>query len=509
MARFEKITELRVEHITKRFPGVLASDDISLSVGEHQILALVGENGAGKTTLMNIIMGLYQPDEGKIFINGQEVQLRTPNDAFDCGIGMVHQQYMLVPNMTVLENIALGMKNSWKGLKVDLQMVREKVTEISEKYGLKVDPDAYIWQLAVGEQQRVELVKTLCLGAKFLILDEPTSALTPQETDELIALLKNMSKELSIIFISHKLNEVKALSDKVSILRHGRVVFEGSTADYTPKQIAALMTGHEVEINANTDDPSDGDPALVIKDLCVRSDRGFLALDHFNLTVKAGEIIGLAGVSGNGQRELAEAINGIRKTESGTIEFYGKQIQNLTPGQVIQTGMGYIPEERNTEGIVPSMSVKENIILKDSESERFSRKHILRNKVIEQASNKAKEDFDIRCPGIHTAAGSLSGGNIQKVILAREISRNPKFLVCVYPIRGLDMGAAEFIHKELLELRRKGVGILLISEELEEIMNLSDRIAVIFKGRNQAVLERGEATTERLGILMAGVEEDE
>ena len=509
MARFDKITELRVEHITKRFPGVLASDDISLTVGEHQILALVGENGAGKTTLMNIIMGLYQPDEGKIFINGEEVQLKTPNDAFDCGIGMVHQQYMLVPNMTVLENIALGMKNSWKGIKVDLQMVREKVTEISEKYGLKVDPDAYIWQLAVGEQQRVELVKTLCLGAKFLILDEPTSALTPQETDELIALLKNMSSELSIIFISHKLNEVKALSDKVSILRHGRVVFEGSTADYTPKQIAALMTGHEVEINANTEDPSQGEAALVIKDLCVRSDRGFLALDHFNLEVRSGEIIGLAGVSGNGQRELAEAINGIRKTESGTIEFFGKQIQNLTPGQVIETGMGYIPEERNTEGIVPSMSVKENIILKDSETEKFSKNHILKNKVIEDTSNQLREQFDIRCPGIHTAAGSLSGGNIQKVILAREIARNPKFLVCVYPIRGLDMGAAEFIHKELLKLRKSGVGILLISEELEEIMNLSDRIAVIFKGQNQAVLEKGEATTDKLGILMAGVKEDE
>ena len=509
MARFEKISELRVEHITKRFPGVLASDDISLSVGEHQILALVGENGAGKTTLMNIIMGLYQPDEGKIFINGQEVQLRTPNDAFDCGIGMVHQQYMLVPNMTVLENIALGMKNSWKGIRVDLQMVRETVTEISEKYGLKVDPDAYIWQLAVGEQQRVELVKTLCLGAKFLILDEPTSALTPQETDELIALLKKMSSELSIIFISHKLNEVKALSDKVSILRHGRVVFEGSTADYTPKQIAALMTGHEVEINANTDEPSQGEPALEINDLCVRSDRGFLALDHFNLTVKAGEIVGLAGVSGNGQRELAEAINGIRKTEGGTIGFFGEEIQNLTPGQVIAKGMGYIPEERNTEGIVPSMSVKENIILKDSETRRFSNKHILRNKTIEEVSEKVRNDFDIRCPGIHTAAGSLSGGNIQKVILAREISRNPKFLVCVYPIRGLDMGAAEFIHKELLKLRRSGVGILLISEELEEIMNLSDRIAVIFKGQTQAVLERGQATTGKLGILMAGVKEDE
>ena len=509
MARFEKITELRVEHITKRFPGVLASDDISLKVGEHEILALVGENGAGKTTLMNIIMGLYQPDEGKIFINGEEVHLRTPNDAFEIGIGMVHQQYMLVPNMTVLENIALGMKNSWKGIKVDLPSVRAKIKEISERYGLLVDPDAYIWQLAVGEQQRVELVKTLCLGAKFLILDEPTSALTPQETDELIALLKKMSSELSIIFISHKLNEVKALSDKVSILRHGRVVFEGSTADYSPKEIAALMTGHEVETHANTEEMTQGSPALVIKDLCVKSDRGFLALDHFNLEVRSGEIVGLAGVSGNGQRELAEAINGIRKTDGGSIEFFGQQIQNLTPGQIIARGMGYIPEERNTEGIVPSMSVKENYILKDSESEAFSRHHILKNKVIEEQSNKAKEDFDIRCPGIHTAAGSLSGGNIQKVILAREISRSPRFLVCVYPIRGLDMGAAEFIHKELLKLRKSGVGILLISEELEEIMNLSDRIAVIFKGRNQSVLAREEASTSRLGVLMAGVKEDE
>jgi simple sugar transport system ATP-binding protein len=388
-------------------------------------------------------------------------------------------------------------------------MVRKQIEEISGKYGLAVDPDAFIWQLAVGEQQRVELVKTLCLGAKFLILDEPTSALTPQETDELIALLKSMSSELSIIFISHKLNEVKALSDRVSILRHGKVVFEGSTADYTSKQIAALMTGHEVEVNANTDEPSKGEDSLVIKDLCVRSDRGFLALDNFNLSIRSGEIVGLAGVSGNGQRELAEVINGIRKVESGTITFQGKQIQNLTPGQVIATGMGYIPEERNTEGIVPSMSIKENIILKDSESEAFSKNHILKNSIIEDTAGKLRTEFDIRCPGIHTAAGSLSGGNIQKVILAREISRKPKFLVCVYPIRGLDMGAAEFIHMELLKLRKSGVGILLISEELEEIMNLSDRIAVIFKGKNQKVLSRDEATTEKLGILMAGVKEDE
>ena len=501
------IKELRVEHITKRFPGVLASDDISLQVGEHEILALVGENGAGKTTLMNMIMGIYQPDEGKIFINGNEVKFNSPNDAFSAGIGMVHQRYMLVPNMTVLENVALGLKESWKTV-VDLKYVRDKVMEVSEHYGLKVDPDAYIWQLSVGEQQRVELVKTLCQGAGFLILDEPTSALTPQETDDLIVLLKRMSKELSIIFISHKLNEVKALSHKVAILRHGRVVFEGNTSDYTPKQIAALMTGHEVETTENKNKPVEGEAALKITDLCVKSDRGFYALDHFDLEVKSGEIVGLAGVSGNGQKELAEAINGLRKVDSGKIEFLGKEIQNLTPAQVIKLGMGYIPEERNIEGIVPSMTIKENIILKDSESEHFSKKHILNNKVIEEYANKLRSDFDIRSPHIHVPAGSLSGGNIQKVILAREIDRNPKFLVCVYPIRGLDMGAAEFIHKQLLALRERGVGILLISEELEEILNLSDRIAVIFKGKNQKVLARKEATTSKLGVLMAGVGEE-
>ena len=503
----KEIKELRLEHITKRFPGVLASDDISLTVGEHEILALVGENGAGKTTLMNIVMGLYQADEGKMFINGEEVNFRSPNDAFAVGIGMVHQQYMLVPNMTVLENIALGMKDHW-GFTVDLRGVRERITSVSEHYGLVVDPDAFIWQLSVGEQQRVELVKTLCLGARFLILDEPTSALTPQETDELIALLKKMSSELSIIFISHKLNEVKALSDKVSILRHGRIVFNGETKDFTPREIAALMTGHEVEEAENVASPSDGHDALVISNLTVRSDRGFNALDGFNLTVKEGEIVGLAGVSGNGQRELAEAINGLRKAENGSIMFYGEEIMNLSPRDVIKKGMGYIPEERNTEGIVPAMSIKENIILKDSD-DTFSSHHFLKLKEIDETAESLKDEFDIRCPGINTAAGSLSGGNIQKVILAREIHRKAKFLVCVYPIRGLDMGAAEFIHKELLKLRANGVGILLISEELDEILKLSDRIAVIFKGRNQKVLMRDEADTARLGILMAGVNDEE
>lgn len=503
------IDNLRIEHITKRFPGVLACDDISLEIGKGEVLALVGENGAGKTTLMNILMGLYHPDEGKLFINNEEVHFRSPNDAFSYGIGMVHQQYMLVPNMTVLENIALGFKQAWKPWKLDLLMVRKRIEDVATQYGLVVDPDAYIWQLSVGEQQRVELVKTLCLGARFLILDEPTSALTPQETDELIALLKKMSGELSIIFISHKLQEVKDLSSKVAILRHGKVVFQGNTIDHSSSDIAALMTGHEVVLPHNDAPACTLGPMLQMRNLKVKSDRGFLALDDLSLYVCKGEIVGLAGVSGNGQRELAEAINGLRRVESGQIIFDGTDIANFNPAQVIEAGMGYVPEERNTEGIVPSFSMKENFILKDTESETYSKNSFLKNKVIDQMAEKLRQDFDIRSPNIEVSAGSLSGGNIQKVILAREISRGPKFLVAVYPTRGLDMGAAEFIHNQLLKLRNEGVGILLISEELEEITNLSDQVAVIFKGKIQKVIPSSEASRRRLGILMAGVKDDE
>ncbi len=505
----DKIKSLKMEHITKRFPGVLASDDISLNVEEGEILALVGENGAGKTTLMNILMGIYQQDEGRIFINGKEVRFRGPEDAFKAGLGMVHQQYMLVPNMTVTENVALGYKKAWKPFRLDLEMVRERVEEISSRYGLAVNPDAYIWQLSVGEQQRVELVKTLCLGAKFLILDEPTSALTPQETDELIDLLKKMKRELSIIFISHKLNEVKALSDKVVILRHGAVVFSGNTSDYSPSEIAALMTGHEIVLPENREPDMHGDVALAISDLYVRSDRGFFAVNGLNLEVREGEIVGLAGVSGNGQKELAEAINGLRPIEKGKIEFFGEDIANKTPYYVIEHGMGYIPEERNIEGIVPSFQIKENFILKDSDDEKFARHRFLKKKEINSNAEILRQNFDIRCPGTNTAAGALSGGNIQKVILAREITRAPKFLIAVYPTRGLDMGAIEFIHQELLKKRREGIGILLVSEELDEIMNLSDRIAVIYKGAIQSILHHGEATKKSLGILMAGLGNEE
>ena len=514
----QPITSLRIEHITKRFPGVVACSDISLSVGKGEVLALVGENGAGKTTLMNILMGLYTPDEGKIFINNREVVFRSPSDAFACGIGMVHQQYMLVPNLTVTENIALGLSQMKtegqderlgarirRAAKLDLAAVRRRIVAISEHYGLSVDPDAYIWQLSVGEQQRVELVKTLCFGARFLILDEPTSALTPQETDELIALLRRMASDLSIIFISHKLAEVKALSDKVAILRGGRLVFRGNTADHSSADIAALMTGHEVYLPVNNAQHAPGKPMLEVRDLFVRGDRGNMALNKLNLTVRAGEIVGLAGVSGNGQRELAEALTGLRQIESGEILLDGASLVGKSPRQIIAQGMGYVPEERNIEGIVPSMSIRENLVLKDVGRAPFSRSGVISNKAIEKNAHALREQFDIRCASVNAAAGSLSGGNIQKVILAREISRGPKFLIAVYPIRGLDMGAAEFIHKQLLALRETGVGILLISEELEEIINLSDRIAVIFKGQIQRTLGQGEATQRKLGMMMAGV----
>jgi len=501
----DKITNLRMENITKTFPGMKALDSVTIEVNEGEIFALVGENGAGKTTLMNVLMGLYQCDQGCIFLNGQKVCFSSPNDSFGCGIGMVHQRYMLVPNLTVKENIALGMKKAWKKIKLDMDFVVDKIEEIGQKYDLRVDPNAYIWQLSVGEQQKVELVKTLCLGARFLILDEPTSALTPQEIDELIQLLKTMNKKLPIIFISHKLKEVKELSNKIAILRHGKIVFYGKTNDYSSSDIAALMTGREVNMPQNNEEKEFGDYALELKNVNVKSNRGFLALNDLNLKIRSGEIMGLAGVSGNGQLELAQIVNGLLKVNKGQILFFNERIDHLSPIDIIEKGMGYIPEDRNTEGIVPSFSIKENLILKDIETEKFSKHKIINNKAINSNAELLREQFDIRCVNTSLSAGALSGGNIQKVILAREIARKPKFLVAVYPTRGLDMGAAQFIHSKLLEMRKNGVGILLISEELDEIMNLSDNIAVIFKGHIQKVLPAKTATRRQIGMLMAGV----
>ena len=503
----EPIRTLRLEDVTKRFPGVLACDGISLDVGQGEILALVGENGAGKTTLMNILMGLYQPDAGRLLINGKEVRFRDPNDAYERGIGMVHQRFMLVPTMTVAENVVLGSRDLQRFLRIDLAEARRRIAEISRRYGLEVSADTYVDQLSVGEQQRVELVKTLCFGARFLILDEPTSALTPQETDELIDLLKRMAGEISIIFISHKLNEVRALSDKVAVLRRGQVVFTGDTADHSSADIAALMTGHQVVLPRNDCEDNCGGVRLAVRNLTVRSDRGHLALDGFSLEVRSGEIVGLAGVSGNGQRELADTLAGLRKAESGSFQLNGNEVLGRPAREIIDAGLGYIPEDRHNEGIIPSFSVRENLVLKDFAGPRFSAASLLKLAETERNAADLIERFDIRVPTSATAAGSLSGGNIQKVILARELARSPSVLVAVYPTRGLDMGASEFIHRRLLELRSSGVGVLLISEELEELMNLSDRIAVIYKGKVVKILETGEATSARLGALMAGLDD--
>jgi simple sugar transport system ATP-binding protein len=498
----EPLDELKLEAITKRFPGILACNNVSMQVSRGEVLALVGENGAGKSTLMNILAGLYQPDSGTITLNGREVRFHTPNDAYARGIGMVHQNFMLVPNMTVAENVALGLKKLHRFMNLDLKAAKARIMEVSEHHELPVNPDAYIWQLSVGEQQRVELIKTLCFGAQLLILDEPTSALTPQETDDLIDRLKRMTGELSIIFISHKLNEVKALSDRVAILRHGAVVFNGQTADHTSADLAALMTGREIHLPRNEGLSLDGRVVLRARDLHVRGDRG---LDGLDLELHAGEILGLAGVSGNGQRELAESLTGLRHVESGRVDFLDADMTNKSPGSMITAGLGYIPEDRHHEGIVPKFSVKENLVLKDFHTPKFSWSVVLKLGEIARNAEALKASFDIRCSSTSVAGGSLSGGNIQKVILARELSREPKALVAVYPTRGVDMGAQEFIHSQLLARRRAGGGVLLISEELEEIMNLSDRIAVIYKGRILKVLSSLEATRERLGLLMAGV----
>ncbi len=501
----EPIRELALEGITKRFPGILACNRVSLEVRRGEALALVGENGAGKSTLMNILAGLYQPDEGSIRVNGEVVRFASPADAFDRGIGMVHQNFMLVPSMTVTENVALGMKALHRRIRLDLKEARRRVLEVSAHHELPVNPDAPVWQLSVGEQQRVELVKTLCLGARLLILDEPTSALTPQETDDLLDRLRRMMAELSIIFISHKLNEVKALSDRVTILRHGEVVFHGSTADHSTAELAALMTGRDVVQPRNEQSGAPGREVLTVRALRVRGDRGNLALDGLDLDVRAGEILGLAGVSGNGQRELADALAGLRPVESGSIRLDGAEIAHASPRRIIDGGMGYVPEDRHHEGIVGPFSVEENLVLKDVGKAGFSRHGFLRPGEIHRNAEELRERFDIRCSSTAAAAGTLSGGNIQKVILARELARGPKALVAVYPTRGVDMGAAEFIHGQLLALRRSSAGILLVSEELEEVMALSDRIAVIYKGRILEVLASRDATRRTLGLLMAGV----
>lgn len=501
-----RIQQLTMKNITKRFPGVLANDQVCLEVNTGEVLALLGENGAGKSTLMKILYGLYRPDEGEICINGKPVTIHSPRDAMDLGIGMVHQHFMLVPTLTAVENIVLGLPST-RGFILDLDRAAERIIKLSKDYGLKVDPWSYIWQLSVGEQQRVEILKVLYRGAELLILDEPTAVLTPQEVEELFVTLEGMLKlGHSIVFITHKLKEVMRVSKHVTVLRAGRSVHNVVTAETNEKELARMMVGRDLAQDLPRSALTPGDVILDIQDLHALNDQGLPALNGLSLQVHAGEIVGLAGVSGNGQRELSEVIACLRTAKSGSVRIQDKNIFNHLPENAIEAGLGYIPEDRLTVGTIPTFSVRENLIIKDLNRPPLSHNGFLDLKAIRSFAEGLVQDYDVKTPNIETHSQSLSGGNIQKLVLAREIHRNPAILVAAQPTRGLDIGATEYVHQRLIEQREKGRAILLISEDLDEIMALSDRIAVIYEGRIMGILPAKQAEREQIGLLMAGVE---
>ncbi|NMB89409.1 MAG: ABC transporter ATP-binding protein [Chloroflexi bacterium] len=502
-----RITEVRMEGIVKRFPGVLANNHVDFDVHSGEIHALLGENGAGKSTLVRQLYGLYRPDEGKILIDGQEHHFNSPQDAIKAGIGMIHQHFMLVPTMTVTENVALGLKSS-RGFALDLDQVEKKIIRLSEQYGIKVDPRAYIWQLAVGEQQRVEIMKALYRGADVLILDEPTAVLTPLEVEELFKTLRQMVHDgHTLIFISHKLHEVLSISQRVTVLRDGKVVGTRPTEGATRVGLAQMMVGRPIILQYDRTPLQAGEALLDIQDLYVKGDRGSDALKGVSLCVHAGEILGLAGVSGNGQRELAEALAGLRPVRQGKVLMNGKEITRASPAERINAGQSYIPEERMREGAIKEFSVADNFVLEDHAKPPYARGLFLNRNVIQSRTRQVIEAYKVKTPGPDTPIKNLSGGNIQKLILARELTRKPMVLIASQPTRGVDIGASEYIHLRLLEQRQAGTATLLISEDLDEIRALSDRIAIIYEGEIIGIVDNANATLEQLGLMMAGVHE--
>ena len=499
------IETVEMRGITKRFPGVLANDHINFDVHAGEIHALLGENGAGKSTLMKILYGLYRADGGEIRINGQPKTIASPREAIALGIGMIHQHFMLVPPLTVAENVVLGLPSS-RAPFVDTNWAVQRIRELSQTYGLRVDPRAHVWQLAVGEQQRVEIIKALYRGAALLILDEPTAVLTPQEVDELFAILRQMAADgHALIFISHKLHEVMALSDRVTVLRDGRVVGTVPTAQTNQAELARMMVGREVIRTWRKPPSKPGPVVLSLHNLWAQGDKGLLALKGVSLEVRAGEIVGLAGVSGNGQRELAEVITGLRPATRGQVYIGDQEVTNCTPAQIMTTGLGYIPEERIKMGAIKEFTVAENVILETHTQPPLARGIFLDFNQIAQHTAQLIHDYDIKTPNQQTPVKNLSGGNIQKLILARELSRQPRILVAAQPTRGLDIGATEYIHHRLIEQRSEGTAILLISEDLDEIQALSDRIAVMYEGEVVGIVPADQAEAEALGLMMAGI----
>jgi simple sugar transport system ATP-binding protein len=495
--------------IRKEFPGIVANDNITLQLQQGEIHALLGENGAGKSTLMNVLFGLYQPEQGEIRVRGKSVKITNPNIANDLGIGMVHQHFMLVDKFTVTENIILG-KETKSGLKIDLKKAEQEVREISERYGLAVDPQAKIADISVGMQQRVEILKTLYRGAEILIFDEPTAVLTPQEIKELIQIMKTLIKEgKSIILITHKLKEIMEVCDRCTVIRKGVGIGTVNVRETNPNELASLMVGREVTFKTEKADAKPAQNVLEINDLVVKDSRGLSAVNNLNLSVKAGEILGIAGVDGNGQTELIESITGLRKSESGSIQLNGKEIRNLSPRKITEAGTGHIPQDRHKHGLVLDFPIGENMVLQTYYKSPFSKAGVLSFKQIYQKAKSLIQEFDVRTPSEYTLARALSGGNQQKAIIGREVDRNPDLLIAAQPTRGLDVGAIEFIHKRLIEQRDKGKAVLLLSFELDEILNVSDRIAVIYEGEIVAIVNPKETTEQELGLLMAGSKQKE
>ena len=500
----ENVIEMR--EITKVFGEFVANDKINLELRKGEIHALLGENGAGKSTLMNMLAGLLEPTSGEIVVNGQVVKLDSPSKAASLGIGMVHQHFMLVEAFTVAENIILGSELTKNGV-LDIARATREINELSERYGLAVDPSAKVADISVGAQQRVEILKTLYRGADILIFDEPTAVLTPSEIDELMAIMKNLVKEgKSIILITHKLDEIRAVSDRVTVIRRGKSIETVEIAGATNADLAEMMVGRSVSFKTEKQEAQPKEVILSIKDLVVNENRGVPAVKNLSLDVRAGEIVGIAGIDGNGQSELIQVITGLRKIESGSVELKGQSIVGLHPRQITEMSVGHVPEDRHRDGLVLEMMISENIALQTYYKEPLSKKGILNYTNIIGYAKQLMQEFDVRAASEIVPASALSGGNQQKAIIAREVDRNPDLLIVSQPTRGLDVGAIEYIHKRLIQERDNGKAVLVVSFELDEILNVSDRIAVIHDGKIQGIVTPETTNKQELGVLMAGGE---
>jgi simple sugar transport system ATP-binding protein len=503
---------VQLKSVTKRFPGVVANEQVSLDLYPGEVHSLLGENGAGKTTLMSILAGLYQPDEGEVLVQGRRVHFRSAQDAIRHGIDMVHQHFQLVKSFTVAENIILGQPSSRGPLVEDRRKVGERIRQLSQQYRLDVNPDAQVWQLSVGEQQRVEILKALYRGADVLVLDEPTAVLTPQEATDLLAIVRTLAGQgRAIVFISHKLNEVLAVSDRVTVLRNGRVVgsVQPRQEAVTTSELARLMVGREVLPVVARKGHTPGEERLFIEGLWVHDDRNLPAVRGIDLTVRAGEIVGLAGVAGNGQRELEEALRGLRLVTRGRIRLGAQELTYAPPRARIASRFAHIPADRYGWGLLSSASVAENLVLETFESPPYTRRGLLDYVAINATGAQLVQDYDVRTPSVTSRAGKLSGGNAQKLVLARELAREPQVLLAAQPTRGLDIGAISYVHQRLIEQRDRGVAILLISTELDEIFALSDRIAVLYEGQIIGVTPGDNAYRRHVGLMMAGVREEQ